>query len=89
MLELLSTNEAHEEILEVYEKAALIEPYDETLHLYSLQALIGLGETKSALNHYNYITSFLYKELGVKPSAPYGHYIGSCNERCKITTKPT
>ncbi|HHT72035.1 MAG: BTAD domain-containing putative transcriptional regulator [bacterium] len=70
MLELLSTNEAHEEILEVYEKAALIEPYDETLHLYSLQALIGLGETKSALNHYNYITSFLYKELGVKPSAP-------------------
>lgn len=70
LLELLSNNKAYEEIVEVCEGAALIEPYDETIHLYFLQALMELGDTKSALSHYNYITFLLYKELGVKPSAP-------------------
>ncbi|NLG87196.1 MAG: hypothetical protein GX489_08260, partial [Firmicutes bacterium] len=70
LLELLNNNKAYKEIIEVYEGAVAIEPYDETLHLYFLQALLALGDVKSVLSHYNYITSLLYKELGVKPSAP-------------------
>lgn len=69
LLEKMASMELYQEITEVYEKACLIEPYEETLHLYFIQALIELGDVKGALSHYNYITSLLYKELGVKPSA--------------------
>lgn len=68
LLELLNSSNSYREIIEICELASLIEPYDETLHLYFMQALTGLGDIKGALSHYNYITSFLYKELGVKPS---------------------
>ncbi len=69
LLRLLSANGAHQEIVDVCEKAILVEPYDEALHLYFLQALVELGDVKGALSHYTYVTSFLYRELGVKPSA--------------------
>lgn len=69
LLEKMASIELYKEITEVYEKECLIEPCEETLHLYFIQALIELGDAKGALSHYNYITSLLYKELGVKPSA--------------------
>ncbi|HKM38911.1 MAG TPA: bacterial transcriptional activator domain-containing protein [bacterium] len=70
LLELLTKDKAYKAIIEVYEQAVLIEPYNESLHLYFLQALLELGEARSALSHYGYITSLLYRELGVKPSIP-------------------
>jgi DNA-binding SARP family transcriptional activator len=69
LLELLDGSGLHDEVTEICEMATLIEPYETTLHLYFLRALIGLGDIQGALSHYNYITSLLYKELGVKPSA--------------------
>ncbi len=70
LLDLLRKDNALQEIIEICERAFSIEPYDESLHLCFLQALMDLGDTKSALSHYSYFTSFLDRELGVKPSAP-------------------
>lgn len=69
LLELLRNANAYHEIIETCGKAFWIEPHDEALHLCFLQALTDMGDTKSALSHYSYLTSFLERELGVKPSA--------------------
>ena len=45
-----------------------IECFDEDLHLFYLEALLGEGKTTQALSHYKYITSLKYNELGAKPS---------------------
>ena len=70
LLGLLYQKEKFQEIIDIYEQATVVEPYDEGLHIYFLQALLAMGDQKNALSHYNYITSLLYRELGVKPSAP-------------------
>lgn len=66
--QLLQTMERHEEILEVCENAFHFEPYEEQLHTTFIQALLALGRPKQARTHYEYITSALYREFGVKPS---------------------
>lgn len=71
LLGYLYQEERYYEIIDIYERATMVERYDEGLHIYFLQALLAVGDQKSALSHYNYITSFLYKELGVKPSSPF------------------
>lgn len=56
------------EIIKICEKAFHIEPLDEELNIHFLEALISEKKYKQALSHYEYITSKLYKELGIKPS---------------------
>lgn len=70
LLDLLRKDNFLQEIIEICEKAFVIEPHDEALHLYFLQVLMDMGDTKTALAHYTYLTSFLDRELGVQPSAP-------------------
>ena len=48
LLELLNSSNSYREIIEICELASLIEPYDETLHLYFMQ-VNGLGDIKGAL----------------------------------------
>ncbi len=71
MLELLKLKARWREIVEYFERAVVFEPLEESLHLYYLEALVGLGEFKNALSHYNYITGRILKELAVKPSAAF------------------
>jgi len=56
------------EIIELCEKAFLVEPFEEELHLIYLETLIKTGNTKKALSHYEHITGSMYRELGIKPS---------------------
>ncbi|MGI6621214.1 MAG: AfsR/SARP family transcriptional regulator [Bacillota bacterium] len=81
LLDLLKSANALKEITEICEKAFLIEPHDEALHLCFLQALADLGDTKSTLSHYSYFTAFLDRELGVKPSAPLRAFYRKLQQR--------
>ncbi|MCW3490444.1 BTAD domain-containing putative transcriptional regulator [Dethiobacter alkaliphilus] len=68
LTELLKEEANNREIINVYEKVFLIEPYEEEFHTRYLEALLMQGNNKKALSHYEYITAALYRELGIKPS---------------------
>lgn len=63
LIELLKEKEEYEEITIICEKATMIEPYEEALHIYLMEAMLKLGQIKNALSHYEYITSILNKEM--------------------------
>ena len=56
------------EVIEICQKAVTIEPYDESLHLSLLRALIDNGMQQAALQHYNSVTERFQKEFGIDPS---------------------
>ncbi|HBE78270.1 MAG TPA: hypothetical protein DDW65_10895, partial [Firmicutes bacterium] len=49
-------------------RAIKIDPYVEGLQILLMKTLLGMGNLKAAAEHYSHCSSFLYKELGVKPS---------------------
>ncbi|MBK5240648.1 bacterial transcriptional activator domain-containing protein [Clostridium sp.] len=57
-----------EDILKVCEEALMIESFEESLHIIYIEALLEDGNIKQAQSQYEYVTSMLYKEMGVKPS---------------------
>lgn len=69
LLELHREARQYSEIRKICEKIFLIERFDEVLHLRYLEALLKEGKTAQASAHYQYITSLLYREFGVKPSS--------------------
>ncbi|MGI6552327.1 MAG: AfsR/SARP family transcriptional regulator [Bacillota bacterium] len=68
LLELLRQQGRFGDIIQVFEEAVLIEPLEENLHYFYLEALLELEEISQALGHYSYITARMYRELGIKPS---------------------
>lgn len=58
----------NEDILKVCEEALMLESFEESLHIHYIEALIAVGNIKQAKTQYEYVTSMLYKEMGVKPS---------------------
>lgn len=67
-VELLMEKEDYETIVEICNKAVVIDPYDETLYEMLIVALVRLGDHQKALEAYHTITDALYSELGVNPS---------------------
>lgn len=67
-IEILKNKGMNEEIIKICEEAIEYEPYDENLHIYFIEALMEIGETRYAMSHYEYITSKLYSHLSIKPS---------------------
>ncbi|HBF39739.1 MAG TPA: hypothetical protein DDW50_20800 [Firmicutes bacterium] len=49
-------------------EALKIDPYAEKLQILLMKSFLGMGKLKAAAELYSYYSSFLYKELGVKPS---------------------
>jgi DNA-binding SARP family transcriptional activator len=58
----------NDDILKVCEEALMIEAFEESVHIFYIEALIAVGNIKHAQSQYEYVTSMLYKEMGVKPS---------------------
>ncbi|SCX94376.1 BTAD domain-containing putative transcriptional regulator [Alkaliphilus peptidifermentans] len=56
------------EILQICERAIQVEVYEEEIHLRYIEALLQEKEVKQAQKHYEYFTTFLYQEMGLKPS---------------------
>lgn len=63
LIELLKEKDEYEDIIILCEKAILIEPHEEALHIYLMEAMLKLGQIKNALSHYEYITTILSKEM--------------------------
>lgn len=68
ILELLKTEGDYEKILDICEAEMSLIPLNERLNIYFLEALINLGYREHAFNHYQYLTSRLYKEMNRAPS---------------------
>lgn len=66
---LLSSQGNTKGIIEVCEKVILNEPLEEEFHIFLMEALLKEGKVKDARQNYEYITSKLYQDLGVRPSA--------------------
>ena len=71
LFDLLKEKEEHEKIIPLCEKALLIEPYEEDIHINLMEAMLKLGKPKAATNHYEYAKNLLEKEMDAKPSAKF------------------
>ncbi len=68
LVEMLNEKEAYARIIELCEEAIIIEPYEESLHICLIEAMLKTGQIRNAMSHYEYIEALLSKELGVKYS---------------------
>lgn len=67
-IEILEDDKAYDQIIDLCEKAIKIDTYEEIFHIHYMSALNAKGNQKQALSHYEHITSFYYKEMGIRPS---------------------
>lgn len=58
----------HASVVTVCERAIELDPFEEDMHALLIESLIEMGQLSQALAHYDYISSILYRELGVRPS---------------------
>ncbi|WP_313342824.1 bacterial transcriptional activator domain-containing protein [Sedimentibacter sp.] len=68
LIEILKEYKEYEKIMASCEEALLIEPYEESIHIYLMESMLKLGQTKAALHHYEYALNLLQKEMDVQPS---------------------
>jgi len=68
LIEMLKEAKDYASILEICEEGIKIEPDEEGIHIYLIEALCNLGLKKHALSHYEFVTTRLMRELGVQPS---------------------
>ncbi|MCQ1529368.1 MULTISPECIES: BTAD domain-containing putative transcriptional regulator [Lutispora] len=68
LIEILKEKEEYIGIVELCEEAIIIEPYEEAIHIYLIEAMLKVGQINNAMSHYEYITSLLSKEMGIKSS---------------------
>ncbi|MBU3200984.1 bacterial transcriptional activator domain-containing protein [Clostridium estertheticum] len=69
LIKLLKNYRRNKDILRVCEEALMIQPFEESIHLPYIEALIEEGNMVQAQKQYEYVTSMLYEEMGVKPSS--------------------
>jgi DNA-binding SARP family transcriptional activator len=65
---LLSARKDYDTIVSVCQDAVQIDVYEEVFHIHLMKALLAKGLQKDALVHYEQITGFYYREMGLKPS---------------------
>ncbi len=68
LIAILTPQEEWTEIIALCRHATEIDPYDEELHRTMIRALAATGGQKSALAHYEKITSLYYSQFGIAPS---------------------
>lgn len=56
------------DIVSLCRRASVIDPYDESIHLALIQALVATGAQQEAMSHYNYVTEMFFAHFGVTPS---------------------
>ncbi len=71
LIDLLKEKEYNDRIISLCEKALIIEPYEETIHIRLMEAMLKTGQYKGALNHFDYSVQMLEKETGAKPSKDF------------------
>jgi len=67
LLEALYKHKQYTEVINVCQKALLVESADQRIHIYMIQALMALDNRDAAKKHYKYVIDLLFNELGVNP----------------------
>ncbi len=67
---MLERSGRYEDVVTVCEMAVVLYPYNESVHYAMMRALIASGQRRKAISHYEYLTDFFYKKLGVTLSDP-------------------
>ena len=52
LIEILKEKEDYLSIIELCEQVIIIEPYEEALHIYMMEAMLKVGQVKNAMSHY-------------------------------------
>ncbi len=68
LIELLKEKNENETVIGLCEEALLVDPYEESIHINLMEAMLHQGQQKNALNHYEYSMKLLMRELDIKPS---------------------
>lgn len=71
LINILKKINESEKIITLCEEALLIEPYEENIHIYLLEAMLAQKQQKTALNHYEYALGLLEKELEANVSSKF------------------
>ena len=66
LLDIYKEHDEQEKTIELCENSIIIEPNEETIHIYLMEAMLKLGQIKNAMSHFEYISSILEKEKGAK-----------------------
>ncbi len=67
-VKLLTSKHAFDEIIRICQAAIRIDVHEEMFHIHYMKALAAKGLLKDALLHYEQITGFYFREMGLKPS---------------------
>lgn len=67
-VELLREDGSYDRLIDLCRRAAVVDPYDESVHFALIQALVATGAQQEAMNHYNYVTEMFFTHFGVTPS---------------------
>lgn len=68
VLPLLNQQGRQQEVVELCQAAAVIEPYEEQIYHYLMRALLNLGEQKKAMSIYTDFSDQLFANFGILPS---------------------
>ncbi len=71
VIEIMESMDDNYGIIGLCEEALIIEPYEETIHISLMDAMLRIGQVKNAMSHYMFITTLLSKELGIRPSPAF------------------
>jgi len=67
-LECLQQMNRNSEIIELCQKAIVIDPYEEFFHYRLIKTLVDVGKHQQALTHYKYTTDLFFNKFGITPS---------------------
>ncbi|MGI5894643.1 MAG: AfsR/SARP family transcriptional regulator [Candidatus Merdivicinus sp.] len=62
---MLGQLERYEDIINVCETAVVLYPYNESIHYALMRAYMAAGHRRKAIAHYEYLSDFFYKKMGV------------------------
>jgi len=68
LVDLLKARREHSEIVKLCEQAASIDCFEEKIHIKLIEALLAQDQVNRARAYYNEVTTFFYREMGIKPS---------------------
>lgn len=71
LIEILKNKKDYEKIISLCEDSLLIDSFEEDIHISLIEAMIKLGQSKSAVSHYDYAFSLLEREFASPPSSKF------------------
>lgn len=71
LIEILRDKKDYDKIISLCEDSLLIDSFEEEIHINLIEAMLRLGQSKSAISHYDYAFSLLEREFATPPSAKF------------------